>query len=281
MKNNRYLPMTLIAAAIISGCSSTPQNASLMEAHYSFNNARASADISNQAPLELKVAGETLNQADAAFNKDEDESVVDHLAYMSTQQVAIARETAKRKVAEMAVANAAAMRNEVRLDARTNEANSAERKLAEAGVDSARDHALIAQQEMELQALNAEKTERGYMITLGDVLFRTDRAQLQPGGMHNVEKLGDFLSQYQGYKVLVEGYTDSTGSHNHNQQLSDRRAYAVRTALVDMNIGSERIKTRGYAEEYPVADNNTASNRQLNRRVEIILSDNKGNIAQR
>ena len=281
MKNLRYLPMTLIAAAIISGCSATPKNANLTEAHDSFNNARTNADISNQASLELKEASDTLNKADEAFKDDEDEQAVNHLAYIATQQVAIARETAKRKISEIASANATAKRDEVRLAARTAEADAAERQLAAAGANTARDQALIAQQEQQLKELNAEKTERGYLITLGDVLFRTNRAQLEPGGLRNVEKLADFLNQYQSYKVLIEGHTDSTGSHNYNQELSDRRAYSVRMALVDRNVGSDRIKTRGYAEEYPVADNDTAANRQLNRRVEIVVSDITGRIAQR
>ena len=85
------------------------------------------------------------------------------------------------------------------------------------------------------------------MITLGDVLFRTNHSELQSGGMRNVEKLGDFLNQYPGYKVLVEGYTDSSGSHNYNQGLSDRRADAVQSVLLHRHISSDRIETRGYA----------------------------------
>jgi len=119
------------------------------------------------------------------------------------------------------------------------------------------------------------------VITLNDVLFSTNRSQLASGGMRNVQKLADFLAQYPQQKVLVEGYTDSIGSDSFNQELSDRRAYAVRTALMDMAISSDRIATRGYGETFPVADNNTAASRQLNRRVEIILSDENGNIISR
>lgn len=281
MKTTISLSMTMLAAAIMAGCSATPPNASLAEAHYNYNTARSNPDVTNQAALEMKDAGDTLSSAEAAYNNDETEQAVNHLAYLAKQRVAIAQETAKRKMSELAVANAAASRDQVRLDARTAEADSAERQLAAAGVDAARDHALIAQQEQQLRDMNAEKTERGYMITLGDVLFRTNRAQLQSGGMRNVEKLADFLNQYPGYKVMVEGYTDSVGSDEHNLELSDRRANSVRRALMDHRIGSNRIDTHGYGEEYPVADNDTASNRQMNRRVEIILSDNNGNIAQR
>jgi len=141
--------------------------------------------------------------------------------------------------------------------------------------------ALIAQQEMQLKELKAKKTERGLVITLGDVLFSTNKAQLKSGGMRNVQKLADFLKQYPQRKVLVEGFTDSTGSDSLNQELSERRANAVRTALVDMGISSDRINTRGYGKALPIADNDTAASRQLNRRVEIVLSDENGNIAPR
>jgi outer membrane protein OmpA-like peptidoglycan-associated protein len=294
MQTYRYLSLTLLATAVAAGCSSVP-NASLIDAHNSYNNARINADVSTLAELEMKQASDTLKKADDAYAKDDDDESVTHLAYIANQQVAIAQVTAKRKTAEKAVNSAEAKRNEVRLDARTAEADAAKRQAAAsqqtvdrqatelviAGINSERDEALIAQQEILINQLNAKKTARGLVITLGDVLFRTNKAQLQSGGMRNVDKIGDFLKEYPDYKVLVEGYTDSRGSDELNQELSDRRAYAVRTALVDAGVNSDRVRTRGYGEEYPVANNDTASSRQLNRRVEIIMSDEKGNIAAR
>ena len=119
------------------------------------------------------------------------------------------------------------------------------------------------------------------VITLGDVLFDNNRAQLKSGGMRNVQKLADFFKQYPQRNVMVEGFTDSTGSHSRNQELSDQRANSVREALLGMGIGTDRITSRGYGESYPVAGNDTAAGRQQNRRVEIIISDNSGNIAPR
>lgn len=80
---------------------------------------------------------------------------------------------------------------------------------------------------------------------------------------------------------MIEGYTDSSGNNERNQELSEQRATSVRAALLDMGIGNERIATRGYGESYPVASNDTAAGRQLNRRVEIIVSDDSGRIAPR
>jgi outer membrane protein OmpA-like peptidoglycan-associated protein len=269
MQKNRYIPLSLIAVAIISGCSSMP-NPSLTEAHSSYNSARTNPEITTLAPLELKDASDTLNKADTAFSADEDVETINHLAYIAAQQVGIAEETAKRIKAEAAVTASAAKRTQVQLDARTAEADAANAKVA-------RDQVLIDQ----LKALNAQQTERGMMITLGDVLFSTNKAQLKSGGMRNVQKLAEFLVQYPKYKVSVEGHTDSQGSDEHNQALSEQRAYAVRTALMDQTISSDRIATRGYGEGFPVAGNDTDAGRQLNRRVEIILSDENGNIAPR
>jgi outer membrane protein OmpA-like peptidoglycan-associated protein len=342
MKKNRYLPLSLIAAAMLAGCSTMPpKNTALEDARSVYSSARTNPQVTSLAPLELQKAGETLNKADAALGKGESDVTVNQLAYLTKQQVAIAQETAKRKAAEQAVVNASAQRDQVRLAARTAEADAAKRQVAktQAEVDEARrqaamaqenadrqaaalaaanaqaqrDEALIAarqaeaeearrqaelarqsaeqqaaayqariaEQEQKLKELDAKQTPRGMVITLGDVLFAVNRAELSAGGMRNVQKLADFLTQYPQRKVMIEGHTDSTGSRSINQPLSERRADAVRSALARMGISSDRIETRGYAETYPVASNNTAAGRQLNRRVEIILSDDNGNIVPR
>ncbi|OGS97559.1 MAG: flagellar motor protein MotB [Gallionellales bacterium RBG_16_56_9] len=289
--------MTLIAVAVLSGCatSAPPLNPSLTAAHSSYDSARSNPEVTTLAALELKEAGDTLTKADEAFSKGQGTATVDHLAYIANQQVGIAQETAKRKTAELAVTNAGAKRTEVRLEARTAEADAAKRQaaisqetvdqqaaeLAAASANAERDQALIAQQEAQLRELDAKKTARGMVITLGDVLFRTNKAQLESGGMRNVQKLADFLNRYPQHRVLVEGFTDSTGSDSYNQELSDRRANAVRMALINMGVSSDRVTTRGYGEAFPVGGNDTAAGRQSNRRVEIIISDSKGNIAPR
>ncbi len=280
MKINRYFPMTLMAVAILAGCAAS-KNSSLTEAHSSYNSASADPQVTNLAAVELQQAGVTLRKADSALSKGESADTVNQLAYIAKQQVGIAQEAAKRKTAELAVTEASAKREQLRLEARTAEADAAKQQAAISQETAVQQQALIAQQEMQLKELNAKKTERGLVITLGDVLFSTNKAQLKSGGMRNVQKLADFLKQYPQRKVLVEGFTDSTGSDSLNQELSERRANAVRTALVDMGISSDRINTRGYGKAFPIADNDTAASRQLNRRVEIILSDDNGNIAPR
>ncbi|MDD2775890.1 MAG: OmpA family protein [Gallionella sp.] len=311
MQKNSFFSLTLIAVAVLAGCGTTAvkPNATLAAAHSSYDSAQSDPQVTQLAALELKDAGDTLARADNAVTNHQGANTVEHLAYIASQQVGIAQATAKRKTAELEVSNAGARRNEVRLEARTAEAdaaklqaaraqemaNSTAAELAAANVNAQRDQAdlaaananaqrdqeLIAQQQAQLQALNAKKTDRGMVITLGDVLFSTDKAQLSSGGVHNVQKLADFLKQYPKQKVLIEGHTDSTGSDEHNQALSERRASSVQMALTGMGISGDRVSMRGYGEGFPVASNDNAASRQLNRRVEIILSDANGNIIQR
>lgn len=303
MKKNLSFPITLLAVAIFAGCSSVPQKSSaLSEAHSRYNNALNNPQIMDLAAVELKDASDALVKADSASSKGESVATVDHLAYLANQKVGLAQEAAKRKNAEITVTNAAAKRDQVRLEARTAEADAAKQQvavvqktadaqaedlaaadaeLADADVNAERDQALIVQQEKQIKELNAKKTERGLVITLGDVLFSTNKAELASGATRSVQKLADFLKQYPKHKVLIEGYTDSTGSDGYNRELSERRANAVRMALLDKGISSDRVTTRGYGEAFPVASNDTASGRQMNRRVEIILSDETGNIAPR
>ena len=324
MKTHRTQPLILIAFAAVAACVTVPAGISPLEqARADYSNAQANPQVTSLASSELRQAGDTLERANAASSKGEDRVIVDHLAYVADQQVKIAQETATQKAAELAIANASAARNEVRLDARTREAEMAQRnaessqrqseasqrsaeasqrsaeasqRRSEASQRSAEDAQQNAQYarmqtmdaenrnrtlEMQLREMDARKTDRGMVITLGDVLFDTNQSHLKAGGVRNVQKLADFFKQYPQRTALIEGFTDSTGGATHNMELSFERAGSVRTALLDMGIDKDRMTSRGYGESYPVAGNDTAAGRQLNRRVEIVVSDDTGKIAPR
>jgi len=295
MRYNLYYSAALLSIATLAGCASVQENALLDEARNDYSAAQNNPQVNSLAPTELKQAGDALSKANDALKMKEDAAVVTHLAFLAKQRVAIAQETARQKVAETAVTNAATERSKIRLDARTAEANKAQQsavasqRQAEASQHEAATSQLQARDaemrtgllETQLKELNAKKTERGLVITLGDVLFDTNKAQLKSGGTRSLQKLADFLKQYPQRKAQVEGYTDSTGSADYNLELSDRRANAVRSSLVGMGIGNDRITTHGYGQESPVASNDTADGRQLNRRVEIVLSDETGAVSSR
>ncbi|MGV8321401.1 OmpA family protein, partial [Pseudomonas aeruginosa] len=112
-------------------------------------------------------------------------------------------------------------------------------------------------------------------------LFDLDKSDLKPGAMRNIQQLAEFLQQNPERQVIVEGYTDSTGSSNYNQRLSERRADSVRMSLLSRCISPERVATRGYGKEYPVASNGTSSGRAMNRRVEVTISNDAKPVAPR
>lgn len=282
MKPYPFVPTALAAALILAGCSTLPErNARLEEARSDYNAALSNPAVATYAGGELKQAGDALNKADTAWNKKEDAAKVDQLAYLARQRVAITQEAASLKAAEAATANAGADRSDARLAARTREADTANRNADSQRWRAQNAEARSDQLETQLKELHAKKTDRGLMVTLGDVLFDTDKAQIKSGGMHNVQKLADVLRQHPDRNVLVEGFTDNTGSDSHNQDLSDRRAQAVRTSLLAMGISDDRVTGRGYGKNFPVAGNITAVGRQLNRRVEVTISNDNEQIAPR
>ena len=145
--------------------------------------------------------------------------------------------------------------------------------------DRARKEAEMLRKRME--ELQAKRTDRGMVLTLGDVLFDLNKADLKSSGEQTIGRLAAFMREYEDRKVRVEGYTDSTGDDSYNQMLSERRAQAVRDELVAQGIERRRVETRGYGEQYPVASNDTSAGRQQNRRVEIVISDKEGKIETR
>lgn len=157
---------------------------------------------------------------------------------------------------------------------------------ARAQADAARQQAEDAQAharslEASLRELEARPTDRGMVVTLSDVLFDSGHARLRAGGLRVVERVADFMRQYPERRVSIEGFTDSVGNEISNQQLSERRAAAVKLALIDRGIDPGRIMVRGFGEDYPVASNGNAAGRQMNRRVEVVISDDHGMIGSR
>lgn len=307
----------MIAALALSGCAQKVMtNPAVDEAKAAYQAAQANPTVMRSAPLELKKAEMALTKAEETFQQKGDLAVVEHQAYLSKQHSAIAQEIGNQKMAEAAVEQASAERNKVLLEARATEATLAQKQAAaekaaaikameeaqaqkaaaeKASMEAAEQRmaaekamaeATAAQEttaklQQEISELQAVKADRGLVMTLGDVVFDVNKADLKPGGLVTVEKLAAFLAEYPTRRVMIEGFTDSTGSAEYNQGLSERRALAVRKALLDKGIESTRVDLRGYGEEFPVATNATAAGRQMNRRVEIIISDEAGVIPAR
>lgn len=279
MKHYLFLPIALIVT--LAGCSSVPESNSLLdEARSDYRAAQSNPQVVNLAPGELKQASDAIDKANAASSQHKDKAMINHLAYMAKQRVAIAQAAARQNAAEATVAGAGMQRSAARLEARTEEVYRAQQSADESQQQAARSQQQTRKAQMraseleaELKELNAKKTERGMVITLGDVLFNTNKANLRSGSTRSLQKLATFLKKHPQRMVLIEGYTDSTGTAEYNLGLSNRRAKSVQSALMNMGISKDRISTHGYGLKSPVASNATAIGRQMNRRVEIVLPD--------
>jgi len=296
MKKIAYTPVLFAVTLFLAACGSVPRSTGLLETtRAEFGAAQSNPAVAKYAPVEMKQATEAMGLANAASTRADKPEEIDKLAYLAKQKIALTQEVAKQKSAEAEVASSGKERDQIRLDQRTAEANkanasaeqskatalAAQSQTADAQRKTQEAQAHAAQLQAQLADLAAKKTERGTVITLGDVLFGVDVATLNSEGMRSAQKLADVLQQNPGRTVLVEGYTDNTGSMSHNQDLSERRAASVRLALQGMGVAGSRVTTRGYGQANPVAANDTAANRQLNRRVEIVLSDDATKVSQR
>ena len=119
------------------------------------------------------------------------------------------------------------------------------------------------------------------LVTLGDVLFETNKAEVKPAAQNSLRKLADFLKEFPKRQVLIEGHTDNVGSASYNEALSRRRADAVDSALGGMGVSTQRVDTAGYGEEFPITDNRSESNRALNRRVEVYIGEDDQQVKAR
>jgi outer membrane protein OmpA-like peptidoglycan-associated protein len=267
-----------LAVGLITLCAACAgPNLALQEAQQDYATARQDPQVMRHASVALHEAEQALEKAVQA----DEEKQIEHHAYIASQRVEIARAETERKMAEARAERLLEEREQVMVEARTRQVKEAtartqvvEQELTEA---TARTQAL----EEALAALQAKKTERGFMLTLGDVLFEYDRAILKPGAKQNLHRLVRFLHEHPDQSALIEGHTDSRGSDAYNADLSQRRAQAVQTFLLSNGIEGERIVARGYGEAYPVASNDTVAGRQQNRRVEIVITEDpqQGGIA--
>jgi outer membrane protein OmpA-like peptidoglycan-associated protein len=275
-------------ALALGACASMPQpNAALENARAAVQTAEADPNVQRYSALDLEAAKKDLAIAEDA-NLHHRDAEVAQPAYMATQNARLAEAHAAAKADDARVAAGQAERDQIMLAARTREANNA--KLAASNANQAKDAALnerdqanqdAARAQAELEALKAQPTPRGSVITMGDVLFDTGRAELKPGAGRKLDQLAQFLMEHPERRVQIDGFTDSVGTDSYNEVLSQRRADAVKEALLFRGVDATRVSTEGYGKAYPVANNSDSGGRQLNRRVEVVIGNTNAPIAPR
>jgi outer membrane protein OmpA-like peptidoglycan-associated protein len=276
------LRRTLIAAAVTSillaACATAPVKPDgSAEARAKLTQLQSDPNLASRAAVAIKDADAAVRVAE---QPNTDKELTAHRVYLADRKVDTARALAETRFADDQRAVLTAQRDSARLDARTREADAAKGQVATARNEADAAHLAAAsseQQAAELQhqidVLHAKPTDRGLVLTLGDVLFTTGRADLKPGATGNLNKLVAFLNEYPDRTAAIQGYTDSVGSQDYNQSLSERRADSVKSYLAGQGIGSIRLSASGRGQNDPVADNDSAAGRQQNRRVEVLISN--------
>ena len=248
--------LSIFAISYLSGCPGVPpHNSRLESAQAEYETVRHDSGVMQSAPEQIQIASTEIQKADGLLKRGAPESDIDHYAYLIKKHIAIAKEKAESDRIQGEIKKAGSARDHLRLEAKKEK---------------------IARLRAELAHLKAKHTSRGLVLTLGNVLFSVNKASLKPGAMKSIDKLSEFLKTDVHRSVMIEGYTDSTGSPGYNKKLSEKRAEAVRDALVAKGIDPQRIVTKGYGKDFPVATNKSAAGRQQNRRVEIVISNEKG-----
>lgn len=274
------------AALLLFAACATPLTApeGASEARSKLTRLQSNPELASLAPVELKEAEAAVIAAEVPRKPD---AYAAHLVLLADQKVDIAAARAQSRLYEDQRLALAQESETVRLEARTREADRARADATDARADAtaARDEADLARQktasakaeseelQQQIDELNARETDRGLVVTLGDLIFETGRADLKGGATSNLDKLAVFLDEYPDRTVLIEGHTDNVGSDDQNVDLSNRRAYAVRSYLSDRGISANRLSSAGMGESAPIASNDTDIGRQQNRRVEIIISN--------
>jgi len=275
---------------VLGACETAPQDDGLLaQARNTLAQAESDPNVTKYAPTELDRARKLLVNAEgAAKEKGATSTVASHYAYLATQMARIAEQRAHEQVAVARIKSGETERQQILLSAREGEAQQAQAaaQQAQAAAQQARNETQNAQAQAaqaqsekerlaaELENMQASQTSRGIVLTLGgDVLFDTGRAELKPGAERSIQQIAAFLNEHPERRVQVEGFTDSQGGNDYNLELSQKRADAVATAIVQRGIAAERVRALGYGEEFPKASNSSDGSRQLNRRVEIVVSN--------
>jgi outer membrane protein OmpA-like peptidoglycan-associated protein len=285
---NRLTKLALTAAltAGLGACATTPPGPppEVVRLQNELNRLHNDPRIAPNAPNELRDA-DTLVSSLAMNGRHLEVRDYQHRIYIADRLIETAEAEGLARYAEVRAHDLGAERDRLLVDSRTHQLRNAQIAAADAqanamqareDANAARADAAASRSEAEvlradLSDLQAQQTQRGFVVTLGDVLFEVDRAELKPGATRTIDQLANALNDDRRSTIAIEGHTDSTGNPQHNVDLSLHRAEAVKSYLVQRGVDPARITTQGLGEDYPVASNATEAGRQQNRRVEVVV----------
>lgn len=265
MSSIKSLSLLAIAGVLgLQGCASERSEVALDQASASFQAVKDDSNVLRSAPRDVIRAGESLAKAERLATYFGTGADVRHYAYLSQRYSEIAREHSNLVLNQERQAKLELERQRLQL------------ALREAKLMSVQQQGKWLEEQ--IVSLATTQSDRGLVMTLGDVLFDTGQAELKNSASRTVLKLVQFLQLNPKRIVRIEGYTDSTGNPEDNLKLSRDRAQSVADMLVDLGVDEKRITVIGYGDQYPVEVNASERGRAQNRRVEIVFSDEKGRL---
>jgi OmpA-OmpF porin, OOP family len=265
MNTTKNFLLTSALALALTGCATAPESIQELETARAVVPQVEASPRAGVAATYIAEARKALDRANRLADSGADEEDIQFEARIAALNAQIANEKIVAAQARDELEKGTAERQAVLIEAREREAQRSAQQAKSL--------------QAELEALKAKPTPRGMVLTLGDVLFDTAQATLKPGAYPTIEKVADVLKAEPDRRLTIEGHTDSVGDEGYNQELSQRRAAAVRTALLERGVGSEQIIATGKGESFPIASNDNAGGRQQNRRVELIFANEGSQVA--
>lgn len=297
----RVILSTTIAIVMVACASAPAKFTGADPVRARLNQLESNQQLAQHAPIAMKEARDAVQRAEQS---SKDQAVAEHLIFMAERKVDIAEAESEQHYLESRRNELLAQRDSMQLQARTEEsrqatseanqakqqameaqrqageaqadAQLAQQQMNKAELDAVKAREEVAEMERQLEELNARNDERGTVITLGDVLFDFNKADINPAALSHLAKLATFLNSHEDRNAVIEGHTDNVGTDQVNLQLSQRRADAIKQYLQSQGVDGDRLDAVGKGSEFPVTENSTAQQRQQNRRVEVIINDTAG-----
>jgi outer membrane protein OmpA-like peptidoglycan-associated protein len=279
MKLNKRVVLSVAIAAILSACSAAPPRNESLETARTMVPQVEQSPRAGVAAMDIANARKSLAAANRLAEAKGKRTDIEYEANNAVTSAQIANEKILTAQANEQIANGTAQRQAVLLHARERESQRSADQLGEANRQADASALRADSLEAQLADLKVQKTERGLVLTLGDVLFDTGQATLKQGAYGTLDRLATALREKSGRKVLIEGHTDNVGSDESNQGLSERRAQSVQSALMQRDVARSQVTALGKGENFPIASNDSVDGRQSNRRVELIFTEDQTRVA--